>query len=35
MGGGGQLLGIESVEIAGGGAGFEHAFATYAPHRTP
>jgi hypothetical protein len=29
-----ELLGIESVEVAGGGAGFEHAFATYAPHRT-
>ena len=35
MGRRGQLLGVESVQVAAGGAGFEHAFATYAPHRTP
>jgi hypothetical protein len=35
MGRRGQLLGVESVQVAGGGAGFEHAFATYAPRRTP
>ena len=35
MGRRGELLGVESVQVAGGGAGFEHAFATYAPHRTP
>ena len=34
VGGGGELLGVQSVEVAGG-AGFEHAFATYAPRRTP
>jgi hypothetical protein len=35
MGRRGELLGVESVQVAAGGAGFEHAFATYAPHRTP
>jgi hypothetical protein len=34
MGGRGELLGVEGVEVGGGGR-FEHAFATYAARRTP